>query len=133
MPTVMIVDDEPLVLDLIRRILTEAGYETLTCAGGVAALEFVAERTAPIDVLLTDLKMPDVDGWTVASAVKGRWSSVGVVFMSGYCGIAADGNTYLSLDDCFLQKPFTRATLLSALVRVYGPQDRQVKDAQRTA
>jgi two-component system cell cycle sensor histidine kinase/response regulator CckA len=119
MTTVLIVDDESLVLGLVARVLSEAGYETLTCEGGRAALEFIAECNGAVDVLLTDVRMPDVNGRAVASALRARWPWAGVVYMSGYCGRAKEGEPLFTHDDCFLQKPFSLPALSAAIDGVH--------------
>jgi CheY-like chemotaxis protein len=114
--TVLIVDDEPLVVKLLARVLVEAGYETLTCDSGKAALEVIAEYDGPLDIVLTDIRMPGVSGWAVASAAKKRWPWAGTVYISGDRAMAQEHSC--TPDDCFLQKPFSALSLLAAVARV---------------
>jgi DNA-binding response OmpR family regulator len=114
----LIVDDEPLVLSLLTRVLTEAGYNTLTCDDGSAALALIAGHRGTVDVVLTDIRMPGVTGWTVGAAAKARWPWAGIVYMSGHCRAPDNVGVRIAPDDCFIQKPFDALTLLAAVAHV---------------
>jgi CheY-like chemotaxis protein len=113
--SVLVVDDEPLVLGIVERMVRDAGHTVFACVGGPAAIDFIANHTAVISVLVTDVRMPNVDGAQVVAAARARWPFVRVVYMSGYCGTPEETAGFADAD-CFLPKPFTRARLLEAVL-----------------
>jgi len=102
--TVLVVDDEAAVRLVARRGLEELGYAVLEAEDGRAALAVLAERT--VDVVLTDLVMPNLGGADVGRAVRRQWPHVAVVYMSGYTGDVVVRDGLVSADARFLQKPF---------------------------
>jgi two-component system, cell cycle sensor histidine kinase and response regulator CckA len=111
--TVMVVEDEESVRTLTARILMQAGYNVLTAADGVEALDLIAEREPPVEVVVTDIRMPRMDGITLASeiALGRRVPPPKFVFMSGNAG----ARSAASLPGPFLAKPFTYDELLGLL------------------
>src|SRR5207302_1129974 len=91
--TVLVVDDEPAVRVVTKRILQRSGYAVLEAAGGVEALDALREHPGPIHLLLTDVIMPEMNGREVAQRVRGQRPGIRVVYMSGYSpeAIAHDG------------------------------------------
>jgi len=82
-PTVLVVDDEPAVRHVITRLLSEAGYRVLTAMSGPEALDRLQEA-GPIQVLLTDLRMPTMNGVQLALRVLHLWPGTRVVIMAAY-------------------------------------------------
>ena len=115
MYTVMIVDDEPLVLTLLNRCLTDMGFQTLQASSGAEALNCESSYAGRIDVLLTDLKMPGMSGQELTAEMLRRRPGLRVLYMSGYCDRAAAGVDSLEGSIDFVQKPFSRATLMSKM------------------
>ena len=111
--TVMVVEDEESVRTLTARILMQAGYNVLTAADGVEALDILAEREPPVQVVVTDIRMPRMDGITLASelALGSHAPPPKFVFMSGNAGARSTA----SLPGPFLAKPFTYDELLGLL------------------
>jgi two-component system cell cycle sensor histidine kinase/response regulator CckA len=107
--TILIVDDNDLVRDVVREYVEQAGYETLV-AGSVAEALAVVEAHGQVDVLITDLVMPDGDGFELATRLVDSHSSLRVLFTSGYTNVGWTG--------AFLAKPFTAAELVQALDRL---------------
>ncbi len=104
---VLVVEDEPLVRRVVRRFLQDAGYTVLVadCA------EDAFRQLAPdIDLLLTDLVLPDLHGTEVARRIRERLPDVPVLYMTGHAA-----NTGGHTDHPTLQKPFTRGQLLAAV------------------
>ena len=111
--SVLIVDDDPQILRLLGKALSTAGYAVLEASDGRRALECV--RSAPVDVMVTDLVMPDQEGIETIAAVRRERKQVKIVAMSG----AACGK-YLRIcqlmgADAVLQKPFPPQDLLSTI------------------
>jgi two-component system cell cycle sensor histidine kinase/response regulator CckA len=114
--TLLVVEDEEGVRELVRRVLTRHGYEVLEARHGRDAL-VEAERHEKIDLLLTDVVMPEMSGVALAAALRRRRPDLRVLYMSGYTedeivrrGDVGEGGLPL------LQKPFT-GDQLARLVR----------------
>ena len=80
---VLVVDDEALVCTLTAALLRELGYAVEISNGGEAALRVLKEGP-PVDALMTDIRMPNVNGFELARRVVERWPSTKVVYMTGY-------------------------------------------------
>jgi DNA-binding NtrC family response regulator len=84
-PRVLVVEDRPSVLKLMTTIL-ETGYDVITASGGAAALSVIG--STPLDVVLTDIRMPGVSGFDVLRAVQDRSPRTSVVMMTAYANVA---------------------------------------------
>jgi two-component system cell cycle sensor histidine kinase/response regulator CckA len=113
--TVLVVDDEPEVRGVARRMLEEAGYEVLEAQDGQAALQLVNGAYAPVKVVLTDIRMPILNGWQLAAALTSREPPLPVVLMSGF-GSGPEAAFYPTVN--FLAKPFSDEALLRLVRRV---------------
>jgi two-component system, cell cycle sensor histidine kinase and response regulator CckA len=110
--TVLLVEDEPAVRALTARILRRQGYTVLEAANGIEALDIVRRHTsAPIDLLLTDMVMPQMGGYELAENLRRTLPSLRVLFMSGYADNAVIQNGLLDPSVTFIQKPFTPSAL----------------------
>lgn len=121
LPRILLVDDEPVVLVLMQRALTDAGYEVLPASNGMEALELAAS-CQPVDAVVTDLQMPQMGGEALAAAVRQADPALPILFVSGFkCGQAR------TLPGPVLPKPFTPDQLVSAIgLLLPGPvPDRQ--------
>lgn len=113
--TVLIVEDDPALLDLGRDVLDSLGYNVLTACDGFAAMEIEAEHEEKIDLLLSDVVMPMMGGFEVAEMIREARPEIRIVFMSGYPNRAGIGNEHVP-DDCqFLQKPVKPGHLAQTL------------------
>jgi len=113
-PTVMVVDDEPSILRVLRAGLEARGYRVRTAARGQEAID--AAAVDPPDLIVLDLSLPDVDGVEVCRRIRG-WSDLPIVVLSAD---GADKRKVQALDegaDDYVTKPFSMAELL-ARVRV---------------
>ena len=81
---ILVIDDDPTILDLVTTILTPVGYQVETVQSGEQALAFVDYSDEPIDLLLTDVVMPGMGGEEVALYFKKEYPSAPVLFMSAY-------------------------------------------------
>jgi two-component system cell cycle sensor histidine kinase/response regulator CckA len=111
--TVLVVEDEDALREVTCRILRRGGYTVLAADGGDEALRLVAENA--VDVLLTDVIMPNMLGKDLADAVRSRWPGTRVLFMSGYAQPVLTTHGTLAADVHLLEKPFTSAELMRAL------------------
>jgi PAS domain S-box-containing protein len=112
---VLVVEDEAAVRKGVVRLLSDGGYGTLQAAGPSSALDVARMWSGPIDLLLTDVVMPEMSGDELARELRKVRPHLLVVYMTGYSG-EIDTAT-LRVDGPVVQKPFTRASLLSALER----------------
>ncbi len=111
--TVLIVDDEKNILLTLNQALQLEGYKTELAGGGQLALEVVANK--PVDVVLMDVKMPDLDGLAALEKIQAIRPELPVIMMSGHGTIeTAVKATHLGARD-FLEKPISRDRLLLAL------------------
>ncbi|HXC25095.1 MAG TPA: response regulator [Gemmatimonadaceae bacterium] len=115
--TVLLVEDqEPLRL-LASRILERGGFRVLATADGDAALAALEEHPDEVNVLLSDVVMPDFDGVMLAQAVRSRFPRVKIILMSGY---GEERLTELGAQqwvDMLVLKPFTPESLVAAVRR----------------
>jgi CheY-like chemotaxis protein len=107
--TVLVVDDQDVVRDVIRLTLEGAGYTVLDAASPSDALALVRDN-GPIDLLVTDVVMPEMDAFELADRVVSELPGVRVLYTSGYTDAGAEGP--------FIQKPFTPAELVEKVSTV---------------
>ena len=113
--TVLIVEDEPAMREVTRRILSRSGYTVIAAATGHEAIEIAASYTGDIDVLLTDVVMPQMLGKEAAERIRALRPGVTVLFMSGYARGVLDPQGVVEAGANLIQKPFSEAELLATL------------------
>ena len=109
--TVLLVEDDPEVRGLFSRFLEAAGHTVIEAADGRDALEIFDARRADIDLVITDVVMPNVSGPTLAAAIRERRPDVKVLFVSGYAE-ALDADLAQSPSTVLVHKPITRQILV---------------------
>jgi two-component system cell cycle sensor histidine kinase/response regulator CckA len=114
--TILVVEDETAVRELCFKILTRDGYRVRAC-GPDRALQVAEELGSSLDLLLTDVVMPDVDGPTLAAALRSRRPSLPVLFMSGYPRNREEELTGAAAEGSVLAKPFENQQLCAAVRR----------------
>ncbi|HSQ66841.1 MAG TPA: PAS domain-containing protein [Polyangiaceae bacterium] len=114
--TLLVVEDDPQVRQLLDGILREEGYAVLLAASAADALRLVDGHAGTIHALVTDVVMPGMNGIELAERLKQRLPGLKVLCMSGYADDAVVGPGRLDPDAKFLQKPVTPSKL-SAMVR----------------
>ena len=119
--TVPIVEDEAALREVARRILTRNGYQVITAASGPEAIRAAASHPGGIDLLLTDVVMPQMLGKEVADRIRVLQPSAKVLFMSGYTEGALNTQGVLETGVNLIEKPFTEASLLAKLRDVLSP------------
>jgi len=123
--TILLVEDEVDVRELAREILEMAGYTVLEAGRGDEALRLCQDSTRPIDLLLTDVVMPQMSGPELARRLLALRPGTKVVYMSGYTDDALGHHGVLDPDIILLQKPFTPETLMQHLRQALdGPAKR---------
>jgi two-component system cell cycle sensor histidine kinase/response regulator CckA len=110
--TILVVEDEVQVRELVQEILQAGGYTVLTAADGDEGLHLCTKYDGPIDLLLTDVVMPGLSGPAMAQCILPMRPTIKIVYMSGYASDAIGDHGILDSGTAFLQKPFTPDSLL---------------------
>ena len=109
---ILLVEDEPNVRRIAKRVLERHGYTVLEASNGLEALRVIERRQEPIALVLTDLVMPEMGGRELASRLRIVSPSSRVLFMSGYTEDAVLRQSVIEPGALFLDKPFTFDTLI---------------------
>jgi CheY-like chemotaxis protein/nitrogen-specific signal transduction histidine kinase len=104
--TLLVVEDEQLVLSLLSRSLRESGYHVVEAVDGSSALERMIELEGKVDGVVTDIIMPRLNGRELASEIRNRWPGIPILFISGYTAEEVVGRGLINRGEAFLQKPF---------------------------
>ena len=126
--TVLVVDDEEGLREVARRILTRNGYQVMVANGGEEAMALASSFEGHIDLLLTDVIMPKMQGPTVAKEIKKILPDVRVLFMSGHAQPVLEAEEVLGTKFQLVEKPFDQKLLLEHVRRaldgdVHAPLD----------
>ena len=117
--TSLVVDDEPSVRNFIIAVLQSDGFQTIEAQNGVQALELLRKHGTDVDLLVSDIKMPLMDGITLARSVRAEFRAVPLILVSGYAEIEQAKVPDSGFE--FVQLPFHPAILLAAVKKVMGP------------
>ena len=118
-PTVLVVEDETSVRLLCTRILEDEGYRVLTAGDGLEALAMLEAAGAEVQLVISDLRMPRLDGFGLSARLASRPAAPPVIFISGY-------NVDHPIDRPILPKPFHAAELVAAVERALHKRHRAV-------
>jgi len=133
--TIMVVEDEPVLREFVTSVLESQGYSIFQAGDGVDALKLARDTTAQIDLLLTDMVMPNgISGYHLAHQMLGHRKDMKVIFTSGYSQELTDNADQLLCDHNFLPKPFDVARLLRTVRNCLGndlPQADTPREAAR--
>jgi two-component system cell cycle sensor histidine kinase/response regulator CckA len=113
--TILLAEDESNIRLFITEVLSEFGYNILSAANGEEALN-IANSNSGIDLLLTDVRMPIINGFELAEKLKETHPNVKIIFVSGYAEDKMKNDIFDRSDSAFLQKPFSVPDLIT-LVR----------------
>jgi PAS domain S-box-containing protein len=111
--TVLVVDDDVQIRTLIERMLTQNGFTVLAATSAEEALAVCKRQKNPVQLLLTDMVLPKMNGFELAKSLKASHPGIKILFMSGYTDHSILAHGILDADKTFIQKPFT----LDALIR----------------
>jgi nitrogen-specific signal transduction histidine kinase/CheY-like chemotaxis protein len=115
--TILLVEDDPLVLTIAKRALMDAGFEVVEASNGRKAIELV-ESEARIDAVLTDLAMPEIGGRDLARRLRTQRPTLPVVFMTGYTDDVVTSRGLLDSGVPFLEKPLSPDTIVRTMREV---------------
>lgn len=116
--TILLVDDEDTVRRFTARVLSRHGFDVVTAANGDEAVTAAEHRRYGIDLLLTDVMMPGMNGRQLAELLLARCLSLRVLFMSGYAEDVLASSVGLVPGAAFLGKPFKPKVLVSKVREV---------------
>ena len=109
---IMAVDDEPVILTILKRILEPEGYEVVTASDGLSALVLLDKRKP--DLVLLDIMMPGLDGFQVLDSIRERFD-VPVIMLTARCDQESLVETLKTGADDYIRKPFSATVLLARI------------------
>ena len=112
---IMVVDDEELIVDLMRQVLEFKGYSVRTALSAVEALEQLNQQ--PVDLLFSDIRMPKMDGMELAFRVRQNYPSTRIVMMTGYFSEYTQGSADEIGISEIIRKPFRTSHIVEIVER----------------
>jgi CheY-like chemotaxis protein len=112
--TVVVVDDDPMMLDVLARILQRENFELVMGGGGPEIIDKLSAHDGTVDLLVTDYAMPDMQGRELAEKVRERFPAVKVLYQTGFSDMLFENRVELEDGAAFLEKPFTARGLREA-------------------
>ena len=123
MSRILVVDDEPTVLDVLVTLLSDVGHAVQQAPDGWVALDMIADEVP--DLLITDVMMPRLDGWALLASVRERTPTLPVIVISAVDRPEAREREFFMTDHTvFLRKPFGVEALLTLVDRLTGSHPR---------
>jgi two-component system cell cycle sensor histidine kinase/response regulator CckA len=119
--TILLVEDEEGLRSLNARGLRSRGYSVIEASNGVEALEALEERDGAVDLVVSDVVMPEMDGPTLLKTMRGRNPDLKIIFVSGYAEDAFEKSLPENQQFAFLPKPFTLSQLVAAVKETMAP------------
>jgi CheY-like chemotaxis protein len=113
-PRVMVVDDDPMMMEVLVRILQRENYELMVASSGAEALEKAAASAEPLELLITDYAMPGMKGHELAQRMRERYPNVRVLYQTGFSDVLFENTVQMEEGAAFLEKPFTARGLREA-------------------
>ncbi len=111
--TILLVEDRPEIREVVAVMLREMGYVVLEAEGSADALELVRDANYSIDLLVTDIAMPGMNGFALADLIREHRNGMKTLFISGYLDREPMADSQSPLEYAYLQKPFTPNALAS--------------------
>ena len=117
--TILVVEDNPMVLNMVREILEEAGHRVITAEGPFQALDAVLSRVGNIDLLVSDVVMPQMNGPELFERINEQMPGLRVLYISGYAGgVITAHKGHLEEEANYISKPFTTEAFLIKVTEV---------------
>lgn len=114
----LLVDDDPILCDVMGSVLENLGFTAFIAKSGNKAVALFKEHQDSIVCLLTDLSMPEMDGWETLAALRKIRPDLPAILSSGYDEAHAMDGDYIELPQAFLHKPYTKDDLKNTLNQV---------------
>ena len=112
---ILLAEDDPMVSGLVERLLAEQGHQVRTARHGEEALRLALRGS--VDLLVTDIRMPVMDGWELSRRLRERWPDLPVLFISGY-DVELTQGAFRRGAGAFLRKPFDPDELVRQVTRL---------------
>ena len=112
--TVAVVDDDPMMLDVLARILQRENFQLLMAGGAPEIIQKLTDHDGDVDLLVTDYAMPDMQGRELADHVRQRFPAIKVLYQTGFSDMLFENRAELEEGAAFLEKPFTARGLREA-------------------
>jgi two-component system, cell cycle sensor histidine kinase and response regulator CckA len=119
--TILLVEDEDGLRSLNARGLRSRGYSVIEASNGVEAMEALEEKNGAVDLVVSDVVMPEMDGPTLLKEMRARNPDLKIIFVSGYAEDAFEKSLPENQQFAFLPKPFTLAQLVAAVKETMAP------------
>ena len=119
---ILVIDDEDIVRLSCSRTLVPEGYELKMAKNGPEGLKLLEEET--FDLVLTDLKMPNMDGIEVLANIKGKWPATDVVIVTGYQTVETAVKAIKLGAFDYIEKPFTPDALIATVSNVFKTRNK---------
>ncbi len=116
--TVLLVEDSDVVRDVVARMLESDGLTVLQAAGGEEALELARRGDAPVDLLLTDIVMPEMSGVELADRLERERPGIRILFMTGYAEEFVVKEEILGKNRECIGKPFTLEEIVTRVRKI---------------
>jgi PAS domain S-box-containing protein len=117
---VLLVDDDDQMRGAARRVLHSHGYAVVDVADPRQALDILRDTSLDVALVVTDVVMPHMDGWSLAVAARGLRPDLRILYMSGYPELPVGRQGAMAPTDALLRKPFSPSALASAVRRALG-------------
>jgi two-component system cell cycle sensor histidine kinase/response regulator CckA len=119
--TILLVEDEEGLRSLNARGLRSRGYSVIEASNGVEAMEALEEKNGAVDLVVSDVVMPEMDGPTLLKTMRGKNPDLKIIFVSGYAEDAFEKSLPENQQFAFLPKPFTLSQLVAAVKETMAP------------
>jgi two-component system, cell cycle sensor histidine kinase and response regulator CckA len=120
--TILLVEDEEGLRSLNARGLRSRGYSVIEASNGIEAMEALEERDGAVDLVVSDVVMPEMDGPTLLKEMRKRSPNLKIIFVSGYAEEAFDKSLPVNEQFAFLPKPFALSALVAKVKETMMPQ-----------
>jgi len=120
---VLLVEDEDAIRQLGEKLLANLGFKVIAASTPSRAIDLAEKHAGPIDLLVTDVVMPEMNGRDLAAEIRSLYPNLKILFMSGYTANVIAHHGVLEEGVNFLQKPFSKQDLASMIGRVLGDRD----------
>lgn len=119
---ILVVEDELPMLNLLKKILEDAGFRVLMAKDGIEAIDVYSRHQSEVDLVLCDMALPKLGGWTVYLALKERNPQVKMILTSGYLDPKVKSDMVKGGVRDFIPKPYVPETIVKSVRQALGDQ-----------